>query len=209
MNPEPTIYLVDDDQTVLSALHWMIGSTYQRIETYSSGAEFLASYDGISHGCVILDMRMPNVSGLDVQDRLRERGADIPVIVLTGFGEIPVCTKSVQAGAFDFIVKPPSDDELLERIGLAIIEDLQRFHARQHSANLVTRLAALTPREKEVMDRLIEGKSIKQIAGEFHFALQTAAKHRTRVLEKLDVATDIELLQIAHQVTANDQRLPR
>lgn len=197
MTLAPTIYLVDDDPIVLRSLRWMIASVYESVQTYASGSEFLASYDGISHGCVILDMRMPEMTGLDVQARLRERGADLPVIVLTGHGDIPVCTKSFRAGAFDFLVKPATSELLMEKIGQAIAADSIKYRDRLENANQAARWAALTPREKQVVALIVEGKSLKQIASEFQISIQTAAKHRTHALAKLNVENDVELVRIA------------
>jgi len=206
MTPAPTIYLVDDDPVVLKSLQWLIGSSYPRIVTFTSGVEFLKAYDDIAHGCVILDMRMPELSGLDVQIHLAARGATIPVIIMTGHADIPVCTKSFRAGVFDFAIKPANAEYLLKRIGQAIDEDLDRYRFRVDRASYLARVAELTPREKEVLERLIEGCSLKKISGELKISLQTAAKHRTSVLTKLQLENDVELVHAALQYAATSSK---
>jgi FixJ family two-component response regulator len=202
MTPDPTIYLVDDDPVVLKSLCWLIGPTYANIEAYSSGAEFLNRYDNLAHGCVVLDMRMPDMTGLEVQARLNERGASIPVIIMTGHADIPVCTQSFRAGVFDFTVKPANSEFLLERIGQALDADVQRHQIRLERAAYAARINELTDREKEVMDRTIEGWSLKKIARELEISTQTVAKHRTKVLAKLQLASDVELVHAALQNAA-------
>lgn len=199
MTPDPTIFIVDDDPVVLKSLCWLIRPTYTQIEAFSSGTEFLKHYDNLRHGCVVLDMRMPDMTGLDVQARLNERCATIPVIIMTGHADIPVCTRSFRAGVFDFTVKPANAEFLLERIGEALDADIERHRLRVERAEFLARVDELTEREREVMDRIVAGWSVKKIARDLDIGSQTVAKHRTKVLAKLQLASDVELVHAALQ----------
>ena len=200
--PEPTIYLVDDDPVVLKSLCWLLGPAYANIEAFSSGSDFLHRYDNLAHGCVVLDMRMPGMNGLEVQNCLTARGANIPVIIMTGHADIPVCTKSFRAGVFDFAVKPANAEFLLVRIGQALETDVERHRVRLERALFAARVQELTQREKEVMNRIIEGWSLKKMAREFDISTQTVAKHRSKVLAKLHLESDVELVHATLQNAA-------
>lgn len=193
---EPTVFLVDDDAAALDSLQCLLESVGLRTAAYSSPLEFLDCYDPASPGCVVLDIRMPDLSGLDVQDVMASRGRSLPVIIVTGHADVPVCTAAFRAGAFDFIEKPANHQLLLGRIQRAIQQDAASRRAAVEQQSLAQLQALLTPRERDVMDRIVSGMTLKRIAADLEVSLQTAAKHRARVLEKLQVTTDVELVRL-------------
>jgi FixJ family two-component response regulator len=193
----PTVFLVDDDQGALDSLRFLVESDGLRVESFSSAKDFLQQFDSDRPGCVVVDYRMPEMSGLDLQDELRNRGAIAPVIVVTAHGDVASCARAFRAGAIDYLEKPLKGPILLERIHAALLRDAQKREQLARSPRWQRQLATLTMREKEVFDRLVEGRSLKQIALEFGVSIQTAAKHRTKVLEKLGVMNDIELVRMA------------
>lgn len=197
MNPiPPTVFLVDDDPGALDSLRFLVESDGLRAESFASPRAFLDQFDPQRPGCVVVDYRMPEMSGLDVQDQLRSRGAILPVIVVTAHGDVASCARAFRAGAVDYLEKPLTGPILLERIHAAVRRDAKMRQQLAHQPDLQRQLSTLTAREREVMDRIVDGRSLKQIALEFGVSIQTAAKHRTKVLEKLDVANDIELVRL-------------
>jgi two-component system, LuxR family, response regulator FixJ len=202
MKTEPTVYVVDDDLGILKSMRWLVEAAGLLVKTFSSGASFLENYDPTCPGCLVLDMRMPGMNGLEVQSRLVEHGDLLPIIIMTGHGDVPLCVKFFKSGAFDFIEKPANDEVLLDRITEAIAADAQRRRFRLKSPDVVARMATLTPRETEVMELVVDGKTLKQIAVELEITIQTVAKHRAKVLDKLNVDNDVELARLALQPTS-------
>jgi two-component system, LuxR family, response regulator FixJ len=200
----PTVFLVDDDQGALDSLRFLVESDGLRVESFSSARSFLERFDPQSPGCVVIDYRMPDMNGLDLQDELRNRGAILPVIVVTAHGDVASCARAFRAGAVDYLEKPLKGPLLLDRLHAAIRRDAQKRERLAGSPAFQRQLATLTTREREVLGRLVEGRSLKQIALEFGVSIQTAAKHRAKVLEKLSVANDIELV---HMVFGYDGQL--
>ena len=191
----PIVFVVDDDPSALKAACYLIESFGITAVGYSSAEDFLSAYDADQPGCLVLDMRMPGVSGLDLQRRLAAMGASLPIIIISGHGDVASCAQAFRAGAIDFLEKPVSDDVLLERLKEAIAKDDQLRRAKKNNPQFFSRLAQLTPREREVMELLAQGRSMKQIAMDFGISIQTASKHRLRLLEKLGLANDIELVR--------------
>jgi two-component system, LuxR family, response regulator FixJ len=140
MMNEPTVYAVDDDAAVLKSLRWLIGSAGLQVKTFSSGASFLEGYDAKRPGCLILDMRMPGMNGLELQTHLLERGIRLPVIFMTGHADVPACTESFRSRAFDFIEKPANDEYLLRRIAEAITQDTERLQEIEDEIDRMNRL---------------------------------------------------------------------
>lgn len=196
MLAEPTVFIIDDDPDALDSLHCLLESVGLRTQTYTSPAAFLGEYDPQRPGCIVLDLRMPEMSGLDVQLELLNRGAQTPVIIVTGHGDVLMCATAFKAGAVDFIEKPANHQLLLSHIQRAIDQDRRRREAQLDVNDLESRLDLLTPREREVMELLVAGYTLKRIAGDLGISTQTAAKHRSRVLEKMQVSTDVELVRI-------------
>lgn len=196
MKPKPTVYIVDDDESVRRSLRWLIESAQLSVETFASGEAFLDHYDPLRPACLILDIRMHGMNGLEVQRKLIDNGFKLPVIVMTGHGDVTTCTKAFKSGAVDFIEKPADEKVLLKLILDALAADAQRLLQDHSDAASLVRLSDLTPRESEVMDLIIKGSSQKQIAAQLDISIQTTAKHRAKVLEKLGVSNDVELARL-------------
>jgi len=194
MTSDATVFLVDDDDSLREALTWLIESVNLRVETFASAADFLEGFDPQRHGCRVVDIRMPGMSGLALQKQLREAEIDIPVLVVTGHGDVPMCVQAFQNGAFAFLEKPVNHQEFLDEIYRAIAHDARQRQRR--SSDVTRRIETLSPREREVMELLAAGKSMKHIASQFGISVQTCSKHRARVLEKMAVNNDVELVRL-------------
>ncbi len=198
MKREPTVVLVDDDQSVRDALKWLIESVELRVETYASATEFLESFDPAEPGCLVLDVRMPGMSGLELQENLAAHKCGLPVIIITGHADVAMCVRAFDDGAFAFLEKPVNQQNLLEQIQKAIEQDRINRQESMPADDIKDRVARLTPREREVLDLLVAGQSMKQIAKKLQISLPTCSKHRSSVLEKLDVANDVQLVRRIH-----------
>jgi len=196
---EQAVYIVDDDPGILKSMRWLLESAHLRVHTFSSGASFLECYNADDPGCLILDMRMPGITGLDVQKRLAQMGAQLPIIVMTAHADVPVCIESFKSGVFDFIEKPADDDLLLERIRKALLVDEENRKRKASRNDFAERAATLSPRERQVMHLVIAGKNLKQIALELGVGVQTAAKHRAGMFEKLGLDNDVQLVRLTGQ----------
>jgi FixJ family two-component response regulator len=194
MTSDATVFLVDDDDSLREALTWLIESVNLRVETFASAADFLEGFDPQRHGCLVVDIRMPGMSGLALQKQLREAEVDIPILVVTGHGDVPMCVQAFQNGAFAFLEKPVNHQKFLDEIYRAIEHDAQQ--RRHRSSSVTRRIETLSPRECEVMELLVAGKSIKHIASQFGISVQTCSKHRAHVLEKMAVNNDVELVRL-------------
>jgi two-component system, LuxR family, response regulator FixJ len=196
VSPEPTVFVVDDDPGALNSMCWLIESAGLRVEGYQSPESFLAAFDPARPGCLVLDIRMPQISGLDLQDRLNTLASQLPVIMLTGHGDIAGCARAFKAGAFDFLEKPADGRRLLERIREAIDKDAVRRSGGSINPEIARRIERLTARERETLELLVRGFSVKQLAAELAIDHRTAAKHRARVHEKMSVNNDAELVRM-------------
>ena len=204
MATEPTVFLVDDDPSARKSFQFLAESVGLRVESYKSAVEFLDHYDPQTPGCLVLDVRMPRMSGLELQQKLLEAQLKLPIIFVSGHADISIASRAFRAGAFDFVEKPINDQELLERIRQAIAKDAQWRTDQKQRDEVRTRMRALTPREREVLDALVLGKAIKQVAGQFGVSVQTAAKHRARVLEKMGVNNEVELVYLVKSLQEKD-----
>jgi two-component system, LuxR family, response regulator FixJ len=193
---EPTVFVVDDDPGALKSMCWLIESAKFRVEGYESPQRFLSVFDSSRPGCLVLDIRMPLMSGLELQDRLNALSSQLPVIVLTGHGDIASCARAFKAGAFDFLEKPADGPRLLERIREALAKDAERRRRQTANPEIAKRIERLTARERETLELLVRGFSVKQLAAELAIDHRTAAKHRARVHEKMGVNNDAELVRI-------------
>ena len=197
MENEPTVFVVDDDPAVRKALKLPIKSVGLNVESFASAREFLDAYDPARPGCLVVDVRMPGMDGLDLQEKLSALPGSIPMIFITGHGDIEMAVRAVQKGAVDFIEKPFRDQVLLDRIAEAI--ELDKDHRRRQArrAELASRLALLTPRERAVMNLVVAGKANKVIASELGLSRKTVEFHRAHVMEKMRADSVAELTQLA------------
>ncbi len=193
MNDEQTIFVVDDDETMRGSLRWLLESLRLRVQTYASAQDFLSIYDPAQPGCLVLDVRMPEISGLELQKILAKRQICIPIILITGHGDISMAVRGMKAGAFDFIEKPFNDQVLLERVQQCLALDSQQRCEVAEREKIIKRLGSLTPREAEVLDGVINGKSNKVIAAELGISVKTVEVHRARVMEKMAAKSVAEL----------------
>ncbi len=193
---QSTVYVVDDDDAMRESLTWLIESVGLNVETYASADEFLESYYPGRPGCVLLDVRMPGMSGLELQGHLQKQQVTVPVIMITGHGDVPMAVRAMKSGAIDFIEKPFNDEQLLESIRNALAIDDTRRDEQSFKAEVASRLAQLTPRESEVMDMVTAGKSNKEIANSLGVSAKTVEAHRAKVMEKMEAGSLAELVRL-------------
>lgn len=191
----PTIHVVDDDEAMRDSMTWLLEGEGYQVACYDSAAAFLAARSDDMQGCLVLDVRMPNMSGLELQERLDALGSPLPIIFVTGHGDVPMAVSALQRGACDFIEKPFNNEDILSRIRRALDLECQRRTRRQRDTALSHRAGQLTPREREVMRLVVAGKLNKQIADELNISMKTVEAHRARVMEKMDVRTLAELVK--------------
>lgn len=192
----PTVFVVDDDAGVLDALRILLRSVGLRAEAYLSADDFLENFDRDAPGCLVLDVRMPGMSGMELQEKLAEMGSSTPIIFVTAHGDVPMAVEAVKAGAIDFIQKPFRDQELLDKIQHAIELDANSRAERESKEEIAARIATLTPREREVMDLVVAGKLNKLIARELGISQRTVEIHRARVMQKMQVSSVSQLVQV-------------
>ncbi len=206
MTSEATVFVVDDNAGVRKSLRALLESAGLAVETYDSSDEFLAAYDPERPGCLVLDVRLRHSSGLDLQDDLRRRKAMLPIIVLTGHGNVPTSVRALKAGAVDFLQKPAPPKLLLERIRAALDSDRQARAVSSERAVVTESLDRLTPREREVMEHLLAGKTSKQIAAAMNVSTRTVEGHRRMVLSKMNVSSATQLVRAVLGVRDDDSR---
>ena len=190
------VYIVDDDDAVRNSLRLLFKTVGIEAIGFESGDRFLHDYDSDWQGCIILDIRMPGTSGLEVQKVLAERSNTLPIIFITGHGDVPMAVEAMQKGAVDFIQKPFRDQELLDRIREALATDEERREEQQHNAEVNERLDRLTNREREVFDLVVTGKPNKVIAYELGVSQRTVEIHRARVMEKMQARSLADLVKM-------------
>lgn len=189
----PCVHVVDDDPAVRDSLVWLFTARGRPVTAWESGEAFLAGFLGGLRGAVLLDVRMGGMSGLEVLERLEELGSILPVIVLTGHGDVPVAVQSLKKGAIDFVEKPFDADELVDQVVAALALEARRHAAAASDRTIERQLASLSAREREVMELMLEGKLNKQIADDLGIAMRTVEVHRARILEKFGVRSAVEL----------------
>ena len=199
-NVRPTIFVVDDDSAVRDALKLLLRSVGQAVETYGSGQEFVDAYNDDRAGCLVLDIRMPGMSGLELQQKLNEKHSILPIIFITGHGDVPMAVEAMQAGAVDFIQKPFRDQDLIDRINQALEKDSSNRAALGERNDIRRRLETLTPREREVLDLVVHGKANKVIAGDLKLSQRTVEIHRARVMEKMQASSLAHLVRMVLEV---------
>lgn len=196
MTAPATVFVVDDNLGVRKSLRALLESAGLAVETYASGEDFLAVFETERPGCLVLDVRLGKSNGLDVQDELRRRGARIPIIVLTGHGNVPTSVRALKAGAVEFLQKPAPPRLLLERVAAAIDGDLRARQATAARDVAIHRLGRLTPRESQVMELLVAGKTSKEIAVALSVSIRTVEGHRRTVFSKMDVSSAAQLVRV-------------
>ena len=202
-SPEsPLIYLVDDDEAVRDSLGMLFKSIGLAHEAYASALDFLQHYDVARPACLVADIRMPGLSGLELQQRLHEQRAEIPIIFITGHGDVPMAVTAMKSGAADFIQKPFRDQDLIDRINKALDHDREHRKSRAEQNEIRARLALLTPREKEVMERVVRGQANKVIAMDLGVSQRTVELHRARVMRKLKMRSLAELVHAVDKISS-------
>jgi RNA polymerase sigma factor (sigma-70 family) len=196
MNTTSVVFVVDDDHAIRSSLKWLIESVGLAVETYATADEFMSSYYPGRAGCLLLDVRMPGMSGLELQEHFAKNEVNIPIIIITGHGDVPMAVRAMKSGAIDFIEKPFNDELLLESIRNALALDLKQREVQSQRAQIATRLDHLTPREHEVMAMVTEGRSNKEIAINMGVSSKTVEAHRARVMEKMQAGSLAELVRM-------------
>lgn len=192
-NAEATVFVVDDDAAVRDSLALLLRSVGLASETYASADEFLAAFDPARPGCLVLDVRMPGMSGLELQARLHERRASLPIVFLTAHGDVDMAVQAVKAGAFDFVQKPFRDQELLDKLQAALAQDARLRPERTDADDIRSRIASLTPRELQLLEMVVAGKANKEIAQDLGISQRTVEIHRAHVMKKMkaDAVTDL------------------
>ncbi len=197
MKREPIIYIVDDDDAVRDSLELLLESEGKTVRSFAAGLTFLERADLERQGCVLLDVRMPDINGLDLQERLAGTGTRLPVIIMTGHGDVPMAVRAMKAGAVDFIQKPFTDQQMLDSIERALTLGERLGQEQAEAKRAGERIAGLTPREREVMESLVAGHPNKVIAYELDISPRTVEIHRARVMEKMQVRSLSELVRLA------------
>jgi len=201
-NPDGTVFVVDDDPTMRKALARLCQSAGIRARMFASARELLDSPAPESPACIVLDVQMPGLSGLDLQKELAAHDIRTPIVFITGHGDIPMSVQAMRAGAMDFLTKPFHDKDLIEVIREALKKDVRLTSARAERETILRRMQALTPRERQVFDLVIQGLLNKQIGGLLGASEETIKVHRRRVMEKMQVPSVAELVQVAVKADA-------
>jgi len=196
----PLIHVVDDDEGMRKSLCWLIGSVGLECRAHVSADAFMAGFNDKRPGCLLLDIRMPGLSGLDLQKVLQRLDSSLPVIFLTGHGDVPMAARAFKAGAFDFLEKPCNDQVLLDRVQEAVAEHRRLLAERDQQAELRQRINALTDRERQVAERVSSGMRNKEIAADLGISQKTVELHRHNVMDKMQVDSVAALAQIWAQV---------
>ncbi len=192
---KPTVYVVDDDDAVRDALVALLTSIHLPSETYSSAEDFLAVVERGMRGCLVLDVRMPGMNGLELQRQLQEQGIVMPVLIITGHGDVPMAVRALKSGASDFVEKPFNEQDLLDRIQKYLQDDHKQHHAQEAREEALDRFRRLTPRELSVMELIAAGIHTKRIASQLEIQSRTVDVHRFNIMRKIGVRTLAGLLQ--------------
>ena len=196
------VYVVDDDEAVRDSLQWLLEGKDYRVRCFDSAETFLSRYDPREVACLLVDIRMSGISGLELQDRLVERKSPLPIVFITGHGDVPMAVTTMKKGAMDFIQKPFKEDELVSLVERMLDQARESFSDSLTSANREALLAKLTTREAQVLERIVAGRLNKQIADDLGISIKTVEAHRANIMEKLNANTVADLLKIALGQTA-------
>ena len=192
-----TVYVVDDDEGVRDSLQWLLEGKDYRVRCYDSAETFLSRYDPREVACLIVDIRMGGMTGLELQDRLVERKSPLPIVFITGHGDVPMAVNTMKKGAMDFIQKPFEEDALVSLVERMLDQAKDAFTEHQHSASRDALLAKLTSREAQVLERIVAGRLNKQSADDLGISIKTVEAHRANIMEKLNANPVADLLKIA------------
>ena len=192
----PKVFIVDDDEAVRESLALLLDSIGQQCGSFTSAVDFLHNYNQDMAGCIVLDIRMPGMNGLELQKKLNEISSILPIIFVTGHGDVPMAVEAMQHGAVDFIQKPYREQDLLDKINQALALDEKQRQALQERHSIVEKLESLTPREKEVMEMMVDGKANKVIAIDLGISQRTVEIHRARVMEKMETHSLAHLVKM-------------
>lgn len=198
--PSPTVYIVDDDNELRASLVWLLETVSVQAESFASAKEFLAAYDPDRPACLVLDVRMPETGGFQLQQMLNNQGATLPIIFVSAHGDIPMSVKALQNGAIDFVEKPYNPQQMLERIQGALQQAIQLHDSEEQRKKIRAKLNKLTEREREILCRVLDGKASKVIADELHISVKTVDVHRTKIREKLGVVSTATLVREVMEV---------
>ncbi len=192
-----TVYVVDDDEAVRDSLQWLLEGKDYRVRCFDSAETFLSRYEPREIACLIVDIRMGGMTGLELQDRLIERKSPLPIVFITGHGDVPMAVNTMKKGALDFIQKPFNEEELLGLVERMLDRAREAFTGQQQAANRDALLSKLTGRESQVLERIVAGRLNKQIADDLGICIKTVEAHRANIMEKLGANTVADLLKIA------------
>lgn len=191
---EPVVYIVDDDPSMLRSLQMVVADAGWTASLHESAEHFLAEYDAARPGCLVLDLKMPGMSGFDLLCELEQRAADLPIIFQTGHGDVTAAVRAMKLGAVDFLEKPVDHHVLVDRIRHAMELDQQRRRQREKQEPVIQALRQLTKREQEVLDLIVDGCGNKEIAAKLHRSIRTVENHRARILRKFDASSSTQLI---------------
>ncbi len=192
-----TVFIVDDDEPVRGALQLLMKSVGHDAKTFATGNEFLASCGPEISGCLVLDIRMPGMSGLELQEKLHKQGVNIPIIFITGHGDVPMAVEAMKQGALEFLQKPFREQDLVDLVNQALEENENSHKLALQRTEIAPRIAKLTPRERQIMDMIVQGKANKVIAIDLGVSQRTVETHRTRIMRKMQAKSLAELVQMA------------
>ena len=193
---DSTVFVVDDDPAMRESLSFLMGSVGIRVKTFEDAQTFLDQHDSGDRGCLVLDVRMPGMSGLELQEHLIQQGISLPVVMVTGYGDVPMAVRALKSGALDFIEKPFTDQELLDRVNEALHVDERLRRLEEKRSLFDSRVSRLTERESQVMRLVVDGKSNKLIAHELGLSPKTVEVHRSRVMDKMEAGSLAQLLRL-------------
>lgn len=194
--PEATVFVVDDDDAVRESLAFLLKSVGLKVESFSSAQDFLKSYNPARAGCLVLDIRMPGMSGLELQEKLKQMESMLPIIFITGHGDVPMAVKAIKAGAADFVQKPFRDQELIDRIREVLEEDASARVEKLQKAEILKCIDSLTEREREVMEQVVDGKANKVVAIDLNVSQRTVEIHRANVMDKMKARSLAQLVRL-------------
>ncbi|PHQ24264.1 DNA-binding response regulator [Marinobacter guineae] len=197
---QQTVYVVEDDEAVRDSLELLLKSDGKPVKPYESATAFLKDYSDKMAGCIVLDIRMPGMDGMELQKKLNEKHSILPIIFVTGHGDVPMAVDAMKEGAVDFIQKPYREEALLEKIEAALKQDLEQRKSLDEKQEIIRRIKSLTPREHEIMDRMIAGQANKVIAIELEISQRTVEIHRSRVMHKMGTHSLAHLVRMVLSV---------